>query len=226
MNMVGYLINNPDGLSGERGLYYNYILGSNGIFIEAENPLLAARVPVAVCEIRGLAPVKTMLSLTYGGIPQRFFDLILNSFLTEPSKEHYAAVTGRAGYHLFVPAQDKGGSSVVYDVGQNVVLDMHSHGCGGARFSPQDDKDEQGLKLSAVIGKLDATPVVKLRVGVYGYFKYLEWKEVFDGTLTGALEYDEEEVIDTDELQCLLEQHGAELKHHRSWLRWDWLFRR
>jgi len=27
---VGYLINNKDGLSGEKGLYYDYILASTG----------------------------------------------------------------------------------------------------------------------------------------------------------------------------------------------------
>lgn len=226
MKMVGYLVNNPDGLSGERGVYYNYILGSNGIFIEAESPLITARVPVAECEIRGLAPVKTKVSLLYGSIPQRFFDLALDSFLADPDKEHYAAVIGDAGYHFYAPVQDRSGASVSYEVGESVVLDIHSHGHGGAFFSSQDDKDEQGLKLSAVVGKLNATPVVKLRVGVYGYFQYLGWKDVFDGSLTGAVEYEEEEVISEDELHCILSGYGPELKHHSRWLWWNRLFRR
>lgn len=224
MKMVGYLVNNPDGLSGERGLYYNYILGSNGIFIEAESPLITARVPVAECEIRGLAPIKARVSLLYGSIPQRFFDLALDSFLVDPNKEHYAAVIGSAGYHFYVPVQNRNGASVVYEVGESVVLDLHSHGAGVARFSSQDDRDEQGLKLSAVIGKLDATPVVKLRVGVYGYFKSLAWKDVFDGSLTGAVEYEEEEVITEDALHRILEGYGPEFQHHsrRHW--WNWWF--
>ena len=49
MKMVGYLVNHPDGLVGERGAYYNYILASNGLFIEAESPLIDARVPVTEC---------------------------------------------------------------------------------------------------------------------------------------------------------------------------------
>ena len=227
MKMVGYLVNHQDGLSGERGLYYNYILGSNGIFIEAESPLLAARVPVAECEIRGLAPIKPRVSLTYGSIPQRFFDLALDTFLADPENEHYAAVTGSAGYHFYVPVQDRSGAGVVYEVGESVVLDLHSHGHMGAFFSGQDDKDEQGLKLSAVVGKLNATPVVKLRVGVYGYFKSLEWKDVFDGSLAGAVEYEEKEVIAEGDICCIPEGYGPGLQHRGRWLRWDrWLRRR
>jgi PRTRC genetic system protein A len=208
---VGYLLNHPDGLSGERGLYYNYILGSNGIFIEAESPLIAARIPVAECEVRGLAPVESKIILTYGSIPQRFFDLALDVFLASPDKEHYVAVTGSAGYHFYVPVQDRNGGSVVYEVGEAVVLDLHSHGYMGAFFSGQDDRDEQGLKLYGVVGKLNTTPVVKLRVGVYGYFKTLAWRDIFDGSLTGAVEFEKEEVITQGDIHCNPDAHGPEL---------------
>ncbi len=56
MNPVGYLIKRKDGLYGERGLYYDYILAENGVWIEAEGNLLAARVPVVHGQIRGSAP--------------------------------------------------------------------------------------------------------------------------------------------------------------------------
>ena len=180
---VGYLINHPDGPSGERGLFYNYILASNGIFIEAENPILAARVPVADCEVRGLAPMETKVTLTYGSIPQRFFDLALDTFLAESDKEQYIAVVAARGYQFYVPVQDKHGGSVVYEVGESVVLDMHSHGHMNPFFSMQDDRDEQGLRLYGVVGKLDAKPIVKFRIGVYGYFEALSWGVVLDGSL-------------------------------------------
>lgn len=218
---VGYLVNHPDGLSGERGLYYNYILGANGIFIEAESPLITARIQAADCEVRGLAPIKTKIILTYGSIPQRFFDLSLDTFLANPDREHYVAVTGSAGYHFYVPIQDNNGGSVIYEVGEAVVLDLHSHGHTRAFFSGQDNQDEKGLKLFAVVGKLNATPVVKLRIGVYGYFKSLEWKDVFDGSLIGAVEYEEEEVKTEGDIHCDPESHARKLQHSRRWLRWD-----
>ncbi len=223
---VGYLVNHTEGISGERGIYYNYIFASNGVFIEAENPLIAARIPVAECDIRGLVPIETKISLTYGSIPQRFFDLALDLFLSDSSSEHYAAITGDAGYHFYIPVQDKSAGSVVYEVGSSVVLEMHSHGCMGARFSITDNTDETGLKLYGVIGKLNVTPIVKLRIGVYGYFKELAWSEVFDGSLAGALEYEGEEVICENGIQDLAEAYVREQKNPSRWMRWNWKFRR
>lgn len=222
---VGYLVNHPGGLAGERGLYYDYIIGANGIFIEAESPLMAARIPVAECDIRGLAPIETKVSLTYGSIPQRFFDLALDLFLADSSSEHYVAVTGDAGYHFYIPIQDRDAGGVVYEVGSSVAIEMHSHGHMGAFFSGTDNKDETGLKLYGVVGKLDATPIVKLRVGVYGYFHELSWKEVFDGSLTGALEY-EQEVITESDVQDLAETNGHGFKHLGRRLWWNWKLRR
>lgn len=224
MRPVGYLAKHSDGLSGESGLFYNYILASNGLFIEAENPIIAACIPVAECEVRGLAPMETKITLTYGSIPQRFWDLALDSFMADPHKEHYVAVTAAAGYHLYVPVQDKNGGSVTYEVGENVVLDLHSHGCIGAWFSSTDNEDEKGLKLYGVVGKLDTAPVVKLRIGVYGYFKTLTWGDIFDGSLAGAVEFEREEVIAEGDVHCYPGEHGfgLELTGRRMW--WDrWL---
>ena len=227
MKMVGYLVNYPDGIYGEKGIYYNYILAANGLFIEASNPALAARVLVSECEVRGLAPMKAKISLTYGSIPQHFFDLALDTFLAAPDKEHYVAVTAAAGYHFYVPVQDEGDASVVYEVGDSVILDIHSHAHMPAFFSHQtDDKDETGLKLYAAVGRLNATPVVKLRVGVYGYFHSLAWRDVFDGSLIRAVESEEEEVKTECDLHSVSRSDAKELQHSSGWLRWDRFFRR
>jgi len=222
MKPVGYLVKHPDGLSGETGLYFNYILAANGIFIEAESPIIAARVSIADCEIRGLAPMETKVTLTYGSIPQRFWDLALDTFLAEPDKEHYVAVTAAAGYHLYIPVQDRNGGSVTYEVGENVVLDLHSHGSMGASFSGQDNRDEKGLKLYGVVGSLNATPMVKLRIGVYGYFKTLAWGNIFDGSLTGAVEFEEKEVIAEGDIHCKPDQYGSQLEYPGRRVWWNW----
>jgi len=226
MKMVGYLVNYPEGITGEKGIYYNYILAANGLFIEAANPMLGARVPVAECEVRGLATMKAKIALTYGSIPQHFFDLALDTFLAAPDREHYIAVTAAAGYHLCMPVQDENDASVVYEVENSVVLDIHSHGHMRAAFSPQDNTDETGLKLYAVVGRLNATPVVKLRVGVYGYFHSLAWHDVFDGSLIGAVESEEEEVKIESDLHGITAPSASELQRHSGWLWWDRLFRR
>jgi PRTRC genetic system protein A len=189
--------------------------------------MLAARVPVADCQVRGLAPAKAKIALTYGSIPQHFFDLALDAFLAAPDRERYVTVTAAAGYDFYVPVQDEGDASVVYEVGDSVVLDIHSHGHMAAFFSQhQDNKDETGLKLYAVIGRLNATPVVKLRVGVYGYFHSLAWRDVFDGSLVGAVESEEEEVKIEGDIHGITEPDAPEVQHYSRWLRWDRFFRR
>jgi PRTRC genetic system protein A len=224
MKLVGYLTNYPDGLLGEKGIYYNYITASNGLFIEAENSLISARIPIAECSIRGLAPLKKKITLLYGSIPQRFFDLSLNLFLSDINIEHYVAIVGDAGYKFHIPVQDRSGGGVVYEAGKNIVLEMHSHGKMHARFSPTDDKDESGLKVFGVIGDLDKRPVVQLRIGVYGYFFDLSWKEVFDGSLIGADEYSREEVIAEYDLPDIFRTDVFEQAYHPGWLwRHRWL---
>ena len=185
---VGYLIKRPDGLYGERGLYFDYVLSGNGVFVEAEGPLLAARVPIAHAEVRGLAPLEARVVLRHGLVPQRFFDLALGTMLTDITKEHYVAVTWNDGYHFYVPEQEGSGGGVEYAVGNNIVLDLHSHGTMSAWFSTTDNKDEQGFKLFGVCGKLDKTPEVRLRVGIYGYHHPVSWGEVFEGSLFGVLD--------------------------------------
>lgn len=213
MNQVGYLINTNEGLQGDRGIFYDYILASNGLFIEAENKLISARIPVSRCEVRGLAPIEKKVKLLYGSIPRRFFDLALDVFMSDISIEHYVAVKGDAGYQFYIPVQDKSGGGIVYVASDKIVLEMHSHGELKISFSKQDNTDETGLKIFGVVGNLSKTPVVRLRIGVYGYFDDLSWSEVFDGKLEGAVEFLEEEVIVTDELQGI---NGAFFREEKN----------
>lgn len=200
MKDVGYLVKYPDRLEGERGQYYDYVLASNGLFIEAEGPLLAARIPVAECEIRGLAPLETKVVLRYGKIPQRCFDLALNWMLTDKYQERYAAVVWSGEYRLIIPKQaaaketvagggDEGRgaeSGVAYENPDQVILDLHSHAKLKAIFSGVDNTDEAGLKLYGVLGKMDVSPQVLIRAGVYGYRAEIPWNDVFEGHLDGV----------------------------------------
>ena len=226
MKMVGYLAKHPDGLEGERGVYYDYVLASNGLFIEAEGKLMAARVPVAECEVRGLAPLEPTFVLRYGRIPQRFFDLALSAFLADTSKERYVAVTWQDGYRLYVPEQETEEASVEYQVGDSIALDLHSHGKMAARFSGKDNKDETGMKLYGVVGKLDGSAVIQLRVGVYGYFYPISWGDVFDGYLIGVEDWLERKEVIDDELYGDISGQQDCSENRCGWLRWDWRFRR
>jgi len=186
MRSIGYLTKRPNGLYGERGSFYDYIVASNGVWVEAEGPLLAARVPVAFGDIRGLARCEAQVVLRHGPIPQSLFDLAISIMMTDVTRERYVGVSWDDGYHLYSPEQEGSGGGVEYDVGDNIVLDLHSHPNHPAWFSLTDNKDEQGLRLYGVVAKLAERPEVRLRVGVYGYFHPISWGEVFEGSLIGA----------------------------------------
>ena len=192
---LGYLFQYPSGLAGHRGAYFDYVFGSNGCFVEASSPLITARIPIAGCEIRGFAPVTTEVHLTHGPIPRRLWDLALETFLADPEREHYAGVIADNGYRLYVPAQECHEARVEYDIGDHVILDLHSHANMAAGFSLKDNEDEVGLKLYAVVGKLKEWPEVRLRIGIYGYFYDLCWSEVFDGPQLAAVEQPEMEEV-------------------------------
>ena len=196
MKPLGYLVNYPDNQEGERGVFYDYILSANGLFIESKGKLLSARIPVDEFTVRGLAPLEPQVNLYHGRIPHQLFDLSVNNFLLDTYHERYLAVAWKNGYSLYAPEQTDKEGSVEYMMGDSIILDLHSHAHMPAFFSTKDNEDETGLKLYGVVGKLDGVPVVKLRIGVYGYFYPIAWNDVFDGSLTGAVESAEiEEVI-------------------------------
>lgn len=184
---VGYLVKHQEGLQGERGAFYDYVVAGNGVFVETEGSLMAARVPVAEGKVRGLQDTEAKIVLRHGLIAAHLFDLALNVMLADWHNERYLAIAWRDDqYRLLDPRQEGGGAGVKYLRLDGVVLDLHSHCEMPAFFSPTDNRDEQGLKLYGVVGKLDERPQLKLRAGVYGYFHELPWDQVFSGPLQGV----------------------------------------
>ncbi len=178
---VGYLTNSLTGLEGENGIFYNYILATDGLFLRAKNAHLAATVCIAPAEVRGLAPLAENIQLLHGKIPMYILNLALSVLCIKPDIEQYLAVTWQDNYTLAIPSQSQTAASVTYETLPGTVLDIHSHtGTVPARFSGIDNKDEQGFCLYAVVGDLhNLFPTVELRLGIYGYFMPLEKENIF-----------------------------------------------
>ena len=168
-------------------------MGSGGVYVQSQSAHLTARVPVAPCTVRGLAPVAEKVELTHGPIPARLFEIGLGWFQDDPETERLFAVRwdGRA-YRLVVPEQEGTATRLKYTPPAGVVAEFHSHGSSRSFFSDTDDRDEQGFRIYGVAGRLDTPrPELSLRVGVYGHFAPLDWSQVFGGPdpglrLTGA----------------------------------------
>ena len=180
-------MNRPAGLAGSQGIGYDYVLGSDGLYVQSESAHLTARLLIAPAEVRGLAAVTEKLALAHGPIPAGLFELGLGWFLAAPDTERFFAVgwDGDA-YRLVAPPQAGTGSSLSYRPPSGVVAEFHSHGKHRAFFSATDDNDEQGFRIYGVVGRLDAPlPELTLRLGIYGHFAPLDWRQVFDGPPPG-----------------------------------------
>ena len=183
---MGYLVNRPGGLAGVQGIGFDYVLGSGGVYVQSESAHLTARVLVAPCGVRGLAPVTEKVELTNGPIPAGLFEMGLRWFQDDPDTERFFAVRwdGRS-YRLVAPPQLGTATSLAYVPPAGVVAEFHSHGSSRAFFSATDDRDEQGFRIYGVAGRLDTPrPELRLRVGVYGHFAPVDWSQVFCGPQT------------------------------------------
>ena len=180
---MGYLVNHPGRLAGVQGIGYDYVLGAGGVYVQSRSAHLTARVSVASCTVRGLAPVAEKVELALGPIPARLFEIGLGWFEDDPDTERFFAVRWDGdAYRLVVPEQEGTALSLKYIPPSGVVAEFHSHGGSRAFFSATDDRDEQGFRIYGVAGRLDTPlPELGLRVGVYGHFAPLEWPQVFDG---------------------------------------------
>ncbi len=180
MRAAGYLFSEKEGLVGEPGLFYDYILAGNGLFVRGRGPLLEATVRIAPAEVRGLLPAEEKIELPRGLIPRQLYDLAISALYANFEQERYLAVTWEGEYRLRLPPQKGSAGGVKYQRLPSSVVDIHSHGTMEAFFSWTDDRDEQGLRLYMVVGKLHTLwPEVLLRVGVYGYFATVDIGEVF-----------------------------------------------
>lgn len=180
MRPVGYLVNTKRGAEGVPGVFYDYILAGNGLFIRGARPLLKATILVAPAQVRGLLPLEEKVELTRGKIPWGIYDLALSILLADRYHERYLAVVWEGEYRLRMPLQESREGGVSYERLPATILDIHSHGGMRAFFSGTDNYDEQGLRVYMVVGRLDTLlPEVEMRVGVYGYFAPIRIEEVF-----------------------------------------------
>jgi len=192
---VGYLLNTPEGPAGEPGPFYSYILAGNGLFLEADNPLLRARLRLAEARVRGLRPLEPLLELRHGKIPAHLLSLVAGTMGACRHREMFASIVWDGErYALRLPEQEADGGHVTYETVGGTVVGIHSHGGMDAFFSGTDDRDDQGFLVSLVLGKVDTLlPQVRARLCVYGYFAPVRLGEMFEGALSGL-----EELWNTD----------------------------
>lgn len=99
-----------------------------------------------------------------------------------PVEQQYFVTWKDGTVGVTVPQQDATASRVRYEMpGGVTLLDLHSHHVMDAYFSPTDDQDDNGLSISAVIGRIfAATPTIVCRVNCYGQHHFVPALSVFE----------------------------------------------
>ena len=168
---------------------YQYILAGDGIFVRAETPFFSAIVPVAACSVRGLAPLQPKFRLKVARIPEKLLRAALTDALSVRRPDGglnealYQFLHQGNRVQLRRPVQRATGVTVMTagNDDPNILCELHSHGNMSAFWSRTDDADEQGARVYAVIGRLDTSPEIRIRVGVYGYWHPVPVTAVFTG---------------------------------------------
>jgi len=169
---------------------YQYIVAGNGLFIRAEDSRLKALVQIAPASLTGLPDLIPFAELKVDRVPGIWLHSILRSALRRmPNEAMYQfwweGTSHNAVTHTWrcsMPDQTGSPTALRFTDDGEAVIDLHSHNSMPAFFSGTDDADEQGLRIYAVIGRIDTdTPEIRVRVGVYGHHMPIPAELVFDG---------------------------------------------
>ena len=185
LNLIQHAIVVDDGMLPELPLcLYAYILAGNGIFVHAKREGLDVLIPVGHSKIAGLPPLTPYVRLPCR-VPASLLLTALKLSRQVVPNEILFWFNRDEDWRMDVPQQLARTGRVVpmdhVDVrGTRALIDLHSHGVLLPFFSPTDDRDEQGFRIYAVMGEVDRTPGIRVRVGVYGHYFDVPASEVFE----------------------------------------------
>jgi len=172
---------------------FAYVLAQNGLFKLVDTPHFYASLRLASAHVAGLRRwPEEGVRLLVPKIPAAWLAAVLRDARKQGGRDagvlrsieqmyhfHWAA----QGWHAARPRQQATTGSVQYHGGEEstIVLDLHSHHEMPAFFSGTDNRDEQGCRFYAVIGRIYSRPEMRLRLGVYGDFFEVPAVGLFEG---------------------------------------------
>jgi PRTRC genetic system protein A len=203
LQLVQHLMVDPDGALPEApNCLYAYLLAGNGVFVHARRPGLEALVPVVSCRISGLPEITPRVDLPQR-VPASLLEHVLRFSQQVFPDEALFWFNWVDQWYLHVPDQQVTNTSAVpcdlhNRAGTRALIDLHSHARFAPFFSPADDRDETGFRIYAVIGCLNKTPTISVRVGVYSHYFNIPASTVFELPV-GMYDLHEEEISHEDQ---------------------------
>lgn len=191
-HLVGHRIAEQLPLPPVEAAMYEYVLAGNGLFVRGKREGLEALVPVNPCKVRGLPSLEPHVHLAYPRVPQQAVDAMLNLSRGEeaengrPIEVLFHLSWDGMGWRVTMPEQVGSAGSVrplnadADSSYASALIEVHSHHEMAAFWSGTDNYDEQGFRLYGVLGNIFTEPVLRVRVGLYGYFWELPASHVFN----------------------------------------------
>lgn len=189
-NMVEYeIVKGGAAIPSAKEAGYRYLLGSNGVFIQAQNPVFDAVVEVGDStwrDIPGLQSIEPYIRIKQGLIPETLLHAAHHRMAQEPDIEmHLQIVFHENAYHLvFIKSGEAYSVDDIDDAdfGQ-VVMELHSHTAHMPAFFSRTDTDHAlGFRLYAVIGYVGTEKAqAKIMLGVYGHLVTASYDGTFGG---------------------------------------------
>jgi PRTRC genetic system protein A len=191
---------------------YAYIMAGNGVFLYAKRDDLEVLIPISRATIAGLPTLEPFVriprvpAIWMRDILQESEEILPNEILFWFNFDR-----DRQDWNVVAPRQICRPSSV-FPVdksdsrGTKALIDLHSHALMEPFFSCTDNKDEQGFRIFAVLGKVNEKPEIRVRVGVYGNYWNIPASMIFDLPKEiqdaypgkGGLDYDETSIEEAD----------------------------
>ena len=185
--LVQHLIVQDDGkLPSIPDCLYAYIMAGNGIFLYAKRDDLEVLIPIWRATIAGLPPLEPFVHMPR--VPAVLLQHILQASKQNLPNEilfWFNLDYDQAAWSVDAPLQTcTPASAVPVDrndpLGIKALIDLHSHAHLDPFFSRIDNKDEQGFRIFAVIGRVNEKPLILVRVGVYGNYWNIPASMIFE----------------------------------------------
>lgn len=171
-----------------------WIWAHGQIFKRGATPAIEVCIPVHDTPIvPGLAPLLPFVH--WAAHPRRLPGALLtpllanaqravsNDRIARPIEKQYFYVWRRGAVRLIAPTAQVGTpGSLRYEPppADEVLCDIHSHHEMPAYFSATDDRDDTGIGVSAVIGRIFTRPTITVRLCCYGHRLRVPATLVFD----------------------------------------------
>ena len=163
-------------------LSQGYHWAGNGIFRSATRTEFRATLLYHPVNTPGLARLIPQFELLVSPVSQAQVEAIVKRIRQFPNLEQLFYLYWRGDrWEILVPEQEcTARSCLCLDTHpEPAAIEIHSHGLSGAFFSPTDDREETGFRISTVFGKADKELEVISRVCVHGLFLNLDSSQIY-----------------------------------------------